>query len=37
MDYRIELDLGITLVGWGAIEDDANGNLKKSLIWYREY
>ena len=26
MGYRIGLDIGITSVGWSAIEDDANGN-----------
>lgn len=31
MGYRIGLDIGITSVGWAAIEDDANGNPKRII------
>lgn len=31
MGYRIGLDIGITSVGWAAIEDDINGNPKRII------
>ena len=31
MGYRIGLDIGITSVGWSAIEDDENGNPKRII------
>ena len=31
MGYRIGLDIGITSVGWAAIEDDVNGNPKRII------
>ena len=31
MGYRIGLDIGITSVGWAAIEDDANGKPRRII------
>ena len=36
MGYRIGLDIGITSVGWAAVEDDENGKAKKHVFKVKE-